>query len=115
MKTLYSVFFLFVFIFLLLQLFLYLDSPLPNWVVNYVNDFLCMPIVLTICLKAVHLVKKDHTIKLGIFPILSLTIFYSVYFEVYLPKVEPRYTADVWDVIMYFLGSILFYILQFRR
>ncbi|HSI69317.1 MAG TPA: hypothetical protein VK941_03725 [Gillisia sp.] len=115
MKILHHTFFLFVAIFLILQILLHLNVNLPNWVVFYVNDFLCMPIVLTICLKAVHLIWKDPTIRLPLFTILSLTTFYAIYFEVYLPKVEPRYTGDVWDVVMYVLGSLLFYFLQFRE
>lgn len=115
MRTLNGTFYLFTIIFLILQVLLYLGTQLPNWVVSYVNDFLCMPIVLTICLKVVHLVKKDEQIRLSLFSIFSLTTFYAIYFEVYLPKVEPRYTADVLDVVMYFLGGTLFYFLQYRR
>lgn len=115
MKLLHLTFFLFVAIFLILQFLLSLDIYLPNWVVFYVNDFLVMPIVLTICLKVVHLIKKDTAIRLSLFTIFSLTTFYAIYFEVYLPKVEPRYTADVLDVVMYVAGSFLFYFLQFRE
>ncbi len=115
MKILHLTFFLFVAVFLVLQILLHLNVNLPNWVVFYVNDFLVMPIVLFICLKAVHLITKKPGIRLSLFSILSLTTFYSIYFEVYLPKVEPRYTGDIWDVVMYVAGSLLFYFLQFRE
>jgi hypothetical protein len=115
MKILHLTFFLFVAIFLILQILLHLNIYLPNWVVFYVNDFLCMPIVLFICLKVVHLIWKDPTMRLSLFSIFSLTTFYAIYFEIYLPKVEPRYTGDVLDVVMYVAGSLLFYFLQFRK
>jgi hypothetical protein len=53
--------------------------------------------------------------RLSLFSIFSLTTFYAIYFEIYLPKVEPRYTGDVLDVVMYVAGSLLFYFLQFRK
>jgi len=74
-----------------------------------------MPIVLTICLQAVHFIKKDAKIRLSLFTTLSLTTLYAVYFEIYLPRVEPRYTADILDVIMYLSGGLIFYFLQFRK
>ncbi|MCM4159718.1 hypothetical protein DHB64_07405 [Antarcticibacterium sp. W02-3] len=58
---------------------------------------------------------RDRRIRLSLFSILSLTAMYALYFEVYLPKVEPRYTADVMDVMMYTAGSLLFYFLQHRK
>lgn len=88
---------------------------MPRWVRFYVNDFLCMPVVLTISLKAVHFLKKDNSIRLPLLLILTLTSIYAVYFEYYMPLVEPRYTADWLDVVMYFSGAMLFYWLQFRR
>ena len=93
----------------------YYGVGLQGWVKSYVNDFLCMPIVLSICLKTVHLIKKDNSIRLDLFTILSLTTFYAVYFEWYLPQVETRYTADWIDVMMYVTGALLFYFLQFQQ
>ena len=115
MKTLSYVIIFFLFIFIGIQISYYSEIALPQWVRFYVNDFLCMPIVLTICLQAVHFIKKDATIRLSLFTTLSLTAFYAVYFEVYLPRVEPRYTADILDIFMYLSGSFIFYLLQFRK
>lgn len=115
MKPLYIFFLFAVFIFLSILSLLYFNMNLPEWVTSYVNDFLCMPIVLTICLKAVHIIKKDKSTRLDLFTIASLTTFYSVYFEWYLPQVEPRYTADWLDVVMYFTGALVFYYLQHQK
>lgn len=89
-----------------------LDVPIPNWVRFYAADFLCMPIVLSICLLLIRKLKQKPNLQLPLFSILSLTAFYSLYFEVYLPPRSPRYTADNIDVFMYFSGAILFYIIQ---
>ncbi|MCM4167293.1 hypothetical protein KCTC52924_02876 [Arenibacter antarcticus] len=85
---------------------------LPSWVIYYVNDFLCMPIVLYICQLAVRRLKSNKRLKLTLRPILSLTLFYSLYFEVYLPMVNVRYTADLMDVVLYFLGAAFFYLVE---
>ncbi|MDT0643008.1 hypothetical protein RM553_09235 [Zunongwangia sp. F363] len=71
-----------------------------------------MPVVLGICLKTVQWLKQDKQLNLKILPILSLTVFYSLYFELLLPEIMSRYTADFLDVIMYFSGAVLFFLMQ---
>ena len=99
-------------VFLVIYTLQRLQVPLPFWVNNYVNDLLCMPVVLTICLAAVRFFRKDQTLLLPLSAILSLTLFYAIYFEYYLPTYHPRYTADVLDVVLYFLGAALFFVFQ---
>lgn len=115
MRYLNIFFYLSLFIFFSILLLQHFAVPLPRWVVFYVNDFLCMPVVLTISLKVVHLIKKDTSIRLPMALVLTLTSFYAIYFEYYMPLVEPRYTADWLDVVMYFAGALIFYVLQFRK
>lgn len=88
------------------------NTPVPDWVRFYAADFLCMPIVLSICLWGVRAWKSDANLRLSLFNILSVVGFYSVYFEVYLPPRNQRYTADIWDVGMYLGGALLFYLVQ---
>ena len=112
MKTLYTSFVVFTIAFLIIQFHTFLQFNLPDWVLFYVKDFLCMPIVLTIGLVVAQVIKKDRSIRLSLFTIMSLTVFYTLYFEIFLPRVHTRYTADLLDVLMYFSGSLLFYFLQ---
>ncbi|CAM4146119.1 hypothetical protein [Gillisia limnaea] len=113
MKPVYIFFFSAVFTFLSIGILNLANVDMPTWITSYVNDFLCMPVVLTICLKTVHFIKKDNAILLPILPIITLTSFYAIYFEWYLPQVENRYTSDWIDVLMYFCGALLFYSFQF--
>ncbi|PNW28157.1 hypothetical protein [Formosa algae] len=96
--------------------FIYLANiiqlQLPDWISFYVNDALCMPIVLSFCLLGVRVIKKNSELYLPVFPILLLTVFYAVFFEYYLPNWNPRYTADWIDVGLYALGSLVFYRFQ---
>lgn len=106
--------FISVVIFFLVQSLILLQIDLPRWVSSYVKDFLVIPIVATISLHGVWWVKKDKTLRLNGFSILSIVILYSIYFEYYLPKTSIRYTADIWDVVCYAIGGIIFYLLQPR-
>lgn len=112
LKWLHRYFLLSLLIFGMVQLLKYFSISAPNWIFFYLNDFLTIPIVATICLHAAWFLKKDKSIRLNIFTIASLVILYSVYFEAYLPSVSVRYTADFWDVVCYFLGGLVFWVLQ---
>lgn len=88
------------------------EVSMPDWMTSYLNDFLVIPIVATLCLWVVWRIRNDKTIRLNWFHILSLVILFSFYFEYYLPKNVDRYTADWVDVVCYFLGGCVFYIFQ---
>ncbi|WP_242404056.1 hypothetical protein [Formosa agariphila] len=102
--------------FLAVASFIYLSSlfdlHLPKWIRFYVNDALCMPLVLSFCLIGVRFIKADQNIYLPVLSIVLLTLFYAVIFEWWLPQSNPRYTADWIDVGLYVLGSFVFSIFQ---
>ncbi len=82
---------------------------LPAIISNYVNDLLCLPLVLGGISFAIRLLKKDEYFRFPLTAILLMAAYYSVYFEYYLPKNNPRYTSDWVDVVLYFTGALLFY------
>src|SRR5690554_3461051 len=102
-------------VFFCVQLLKYFSIAAPKWVFNHLNDFLTIPLVATVGLHGVWLLKKDYSIRLDIFTIFSLVAFYSVFFEYYLPQQSHRYTGDIWDVVCYCLGGVVFYVLQRRE
>ena len=89
-----------------------LAIELPVIVNNYVNDFLIIPIVLIVSLYVLRWSRNDANYQISIGAILYLCSFYAVIFEYVLPKFHPRYTADIIDVVLYFMGGIIFYYLQ---
>lgn len=99
-------------LFLTGRIMVLLEIHQSSWLKNYLNDLLCMPIILTICLIGVQFIKNDKTIRISLFSALSLATFYSLYFEVILPLIMERYTADIYDVFLYFTGALVFYLLQ---
>lgn len=85
---------------------------LPEFFTSYLNDLLCLPVVLGICLLVIRKFSKNKQLQISLFSVFSLAALYSVYFEIYLPEVTERYTADVFDVFLYFVGALLFYLFQ---
>lgn len=86
----------------------------PPWIYFYLNDLLCMPIVLSFCLAGVRLVKRNTQLFLPTSVIISLTLYYALFFEVILPRYNTRYTSDWIDVGLYILGAFCFYLYQKR-
>lgn len=115
LKTLHLYVLLSLMVFIWVQSLKYLSVPAPDFVFHYLNDFLAIPIIATICLHGVWLIKKDYSIRLNLLTVMSLVAFYSVFFEYYLPQQSHRYTGDIWDVVCYSLGGIVFYLLQKRK
>ena len=99
----------------LLNLLMLKRFQLPTFFSSYLNDLLCLPVVLGICHFLIANFSKNKQLKISLFSCLSLAALYSIYFELYLPEVTERYTADPVDVLAYFTGAIVFYMLQKKR
>lgn len=87
---------------------------LPNWMHFYLNDFLCMPIVLSICLMILRILKKTESLYVPFAPVLALSLYFAIHFEWLMPQFNQRYTGDFVDVILYFFSAMLFYVFQKR-
>ena len=106
MKALTFLFFVLAFSIYVIQR---MDADLPLWIDDYVNDFICLPLVLGFITLLFRWIKNDIFF---IFPpavTIFMTGYYSYYFEYYLPKNNPRYTADPIDIVLYIAGGLLFY------
>lgn len=73
---------------------------------SYLDDLLCLPIVLTLGLAAYRFFWPNY--RLTPWHMLPVLLVYSVYFEVYLPSVSANATADIVDVVMYTIGLTVF-------
>lgn len=89
-----------------------LSVKLPFIINNYVNDFLIIPIVLTVCLFILQWSRNDKSFQISLGVVFYICVMYSVLFEFVLPKYYIRYTADVLDVVLYFAGGFVFFVLQ---
>ena len=93
-------------------LFQYFNISLPKVINNYLNDFLIIPIVLYLSLCFLRWSRNNPNFTLKISIILYICCMYSVLFEFVFPKYLPRYTKDYLDILLYFSGGFIFYILQ---
>jgi hypothetical protein len=91
-----------------------LQLQLPNWLYFYLNDFLCMPIVLSLCLLILRILKKTESLYVPFFVVLGLSTYFSWHFEWLMPQLSTRYTSDFIDIVLYFSGAMLFYVFQKR-
>lgn len=73
---------------------------------SYLDDLLCMPIVLTLGLAAYRIVIPSYRLKP--MHMISVLVLYSAYFEYYLPQVSNTATSDAWDILMYVIGLTVF-------
>ena len=112
MKKIIFLFITCLLIFLLNSLLINFSSNLPSFFSSYLNDLLCLPIVLSICFFVVRSFGINRSPKISLFTAFSLAALYAIYFEFYLPEVTTRYTSDVIDVLLYFVGAIIFWLVQ---
>ena len=88
--------------------------PVPAFFSHYFADLLCMPLLLSSTVLFMRWLKADAGLYLSGAMILVGTLYVSLVFECVLPLFFQRYTADVWDVVMYVVGGGLFGVFQKR-
>lgn len=89
-----------------------LQVQLPKFIMYYLNDLLCMPIVLHIIQKIVRYIKSNRNILIKGTQQVAVTILYIIYFELVIPNFNKRYTGDYVDIGCYILGCTIFYLLN---
>ena len=57
-------------------------------------------------------IKKAEQLTLPITAAVFVFAYWSIYFEWYLPGRNPNQTGDIWDVVMYAIGTTSFLIWQ---
>lgn len=85
---------------------------LPNWVRNYAGDVLCLPIVLSLSLAILRRVRTTPTMLLSPLNVAVAFVYVSVLFEGVLPYYSSNYVADVFDLVAYGCGAIIYYLIQ---
>jgi hypothetical protein len=76
----------------------------------YMDDLFCIPFVLTPTLYLMRrFIFNNGNYTLGKLQIAAAVVYCTVLFELILPQLSLKYTADVLDVVCYILGAILFH------
>jgi len=74
----------------------------------YLNDLLCMPLVLYCTRICMVLIYSAPNLHIPVKYIVVATFYLGWVFEWLLPAWSPRYTADPFDLLMYIFGALLF-------
>jgi len=85
-----------------------LQIPRPDWLRFYLDDLLCLPILLTVALFAMRFFYGPQ-VRFSFYHVVFVVLYVALAFEVVFPQFMPRYTADVVDVGLYAVGGLIFY------
>ncbi|RAU81791.1 hypothetical protein DP923_13910 [Pontibacter arcticus] len=86
----------------------WLALPRPWWIINYLDDLLCLPLVLTITLYLLRLFYGSE-LRLAWYHVVFTVVYFILAFEVFFPGFMPRYTSDWVDGVLYAIGGMIFY------
>jgi hypothetical protein len=99
-------------IWLVTTIFRKLHHPLP-YVNGYINDAVAVPVIgnLTLCFQRVVVIKNNFYTFLPRY-VIFIVAYVSFVFEWLLPKFSTTYTGDWWDVLLYVIGGVFFYMMM---
>ena len=111
------------FLLVFLSMYLFVKLLMKNDLVDssffrfYFTDLLFVPSMCLFALIGVRSLKRDNKIRIPIKYVFAQTVFVSILFEYVLPSSQTYsklQTADFLDVVMYFIGAILYLLIQKR-
>lgn len=90
------------------RLWVWLQFPRSLFVQHYLDDLLCLPIVLTATLFIMRFLYGSQ-VRFSVYQVIFVVVYVSVLFEGVLPQHMERYTGDVVDVLLYALGGWIYF------
>mgnify|MGYP001120493164 CR=1 FL=1 len=77
---------------------------------SYLNNLLAMPVILSLWqFEKIWLFRKGPAFQLSALEIAVATLYVSLVSEVIFPLISKDFYADGVDVLVYIIGSIIFY------
>ena len=105
-------FILSVVLYLLIRILRLFEIQIPEIINSHLTDFLFIPILLTLSLVGVRILKRDECVLLTKGMVISSLIIVSLVFELIMPFRSVLYVKDYWDIAAYGLGTAAFWFLQ---
>lgn len=91
----------------------YLEIEQSSFIKDHLADLVCMPLVFVLIRWIITKIKGfERWRKLPLIAVVMVTVYWSVYFEYYLPSKSSLYIGDDIDIAMYFIGSFVFLLFQ---
>lgn len=95
--------------FLVRWVYIFGTTGILRW---YLTDLLFVPAMCLFGLIILRRLKNDRFLRIPWYNVWLQVLAVSVYFEWYLPSQNSQYTSDPLDVAMYFIGGLLFILVQ---
>ncbi|ALJ01176.1 hypothetical protein DC20_03775 [Rufibacter tibetensis] len=90
------------------RLWAWAEDPRPALLRFYLDDLLCLPLLLTVTLFLMRFLYGPQ-VRFSVYHVGFVVVYVSLAFEVFLPLFMPRYTGDFLDVQLYAAGGWIFY------
>lgn len=81
----------------------------PDPIQFYLNDLLVIPIVATLGMWLMRAVLQQRDLILVRWQVIFTVAAFSIVFEMILPFLMKRYTADPIDVLIYLIGGLFYW------
>lgn len=84
-------------------------GSVPMLLSSYLDPLLAVPVILSIIYLVFRFIPAFRgyvVVTWGKALVLALAL--SVFFEIFAPRLKTGFYADVWDVVAYFAGAVLF-------
>jgi hypothetical protein len=93
----------------------YINCTIP-WINDHLTDLIFIPVTanITIAIIRKYVVKNQH-FQYPLWYVLSIALYASILFEFILPQISDAHTADISDVVSYFLGGLFYYYVHQKR
>lgn len=89
-----------------------LQHPMPEWASSWVDDFLIIPLVLSLAgwIQSALILRKPFYWKKS--AVVGTALFFGIAFELIIPNYNQAFTSDKMDILVYLLGAFAFYLIQ---
>ncbi|MCF6238462.1 MAG: hypothetical protein L3J79_06580 [Candidatus Marinimicrobia bacterium] len=85
----------------------------PDFFREYLGDILALPVYLPLSFYlALKLDIVSPDLELGIGHIVGAVLIFSVIFEGVVPLIDKSSTSDIWDILAYFGGGLIVYLVS---
>lgn len=87
----------------------YINYTIP-WLNDHLTDLIFIPATAHISITIIRrYVFKNQNFQYPLWYVLSIAFYASILFECILPWISDAHTADLLDVVSYFLGGLFYY------
>jgi hypothetical protein len=100
----------------ILTTFLFASSQLlqatnigSRFIFSYLDDLVVMPIILTVALVLIRVLFQKPNFEFPKSYLFVAFVYFSIYFEWWIPQVNNAFTSDWMDIVCYGIGTLVYF------